>query len=222
MAKSTPDPFRGEHPLGAAGSLTGSWRPTCHRLLATLKSLARETCESLEWRKRLIKMPASTCEVYRQAMARLPELLHRTLIAARLAARRRFRRAVSARFHEPACSPATISDPVLGLLHRRRRHQAESRHRGRRSRHGRHRPGGDERERCDLLRGGAAVFSRLCGHVARRSRAARADRLGGRGRVHRERLRVARRRDGDPARSLSAAAITIWRGFAWESSSGGA
>ena len=105
----------------------------------------------------------------RESMARLPRLLHRTYtprvihldggfaglfqldFASRLFARRYTR-------------------PGAGLLHRRRRHQAQGRHAVRPARHGRHRPGGHERQRRPLLRGRAAVFPRLRGHVARRSR----------------------------------------------------
>ena len=48
-----------------------------------------------------------------------------------------------------------------------------------------------------------------------------ADRLGRRRRLHRKRLRSARRRDGHLARPLSAAAITTWPVFASAWSSGG-
>ncbi len=74
--------------------------------------------------------------------------------------------------------------------------------RGRQSQHGGHRPGGHERQRRPLLRGRAAVLSRLRGHAQGRSGPAGADRRGHHRRLHPGRLRPAGRRDGHPARPL--------------------
>ena len=62
-------------------------------------------------------------------------------------------------------------DPVLVVHHRRRRHQAEGRHRSRHARHGRHRPGRHVRQRPGRAGRRAAVLPRLLRHrQARRGR----------------------------------------------------
>ena len=74
-----------------------------------------------------------------------------------------------------------------GLRHRRRRHEAQARHRRGEARHGGHRPGGDERQRRPHLRRRAALLPRLPRHRPARRGPGRAG--GGR---HRRGLRAGR------------------------------
>ena len=140
-------------------------------------------------------------DVYEESMARLPRLMRRTHSPRVLPHDGGFAGLFQLDFAERAVRPEL---PRAGarLLHRRRRHEAEGRPARRPARHGRHRPGGDVRERRPLLRGRAAVFPRLRGDVARRSGAAGSDRPRHQRRLRRERHGPARRRDGDHARPL--------------------
>ena len=57
--------------------------------------------------------------------------------------------------------PDALQGAAAGVVHRRRRHQAEARVPDRAARHGRHRPGRDERQRHGRLRRRAAALPRL-------------------------------------------------------------
>ncbi len=140
-------------------------------------------------------------EVYRQSMARLPRLLHRTYQPPGDQARWGLCRPVSARFCQRAVRPA-LRKPRAGIVYRRRGDEAEGGPKAGRPRHGGDRPGGDERQRRPVLRGRAAVFPRLCGDVARRSDAAGTDRRGDFGRLRRSRFGPAGGRNGHHARPL--------------------
>ena len=115
-------------------------------------------------------------------------LAKRTMREGVLEGHRRFRRAVR--------DQQEVQGAGAGVRHRRRRHQAQARVRAEPPRHGRHRPGRDERQRHPGAGRRAAVLPRLL----RLRQARRADR-DRRGRRHRQglragRLRADRRRNG--------------------------
>ena len=75
------------------------------------------------------------------------------------------------RLRRPVRAAGALQGAAAGVVHRRRRHQAEAGVPDRPSRHRRHRPGRDERERHDRLRRGAAAVPRLLrvGQAGRRA-----------------------------------------------------
>ena len=106
-------------------------------------------------------------DIYRQSMARLPRA-GKNVHPPGSSPGRWFRRPVPARFQQPPLRPQLRRSRV-GVLYRRGGHEAESG-----MRHGRphdrgHRPGGHERQRRPVLRGGAAVLPRLRGDAQGRS-----------------------------------------------------
>ena len=98
--------------------------------------------------------------------------------------------------------PGRYKEPLLGLVHRRRGHQAEAGVPDRPARHRRDRPGRDERERHGRLRRRAAVLPRLLRLGEAGGRRRRAGDRRHRRRLPGGRLRAARRRDGGAARVL--------------------
>ena len=186
---------------------------------AVARSSPQPPIPSPTWQKQPTKTPASTWTSIAESMARLPRLLRRTHSPRVLPAEGGFAGLFQLDFPDGLFA-RQVPGSGARLRHRRRRHEAEGRPAGRRAQHGRHRPGGDVRERRALLRGRAAVLSRLRGDGERRSAAAGGDRHGHQRRLRGERHGARRRRDGDHARHVPAAAITTWPAFASASSSG--
>ena len=126
-------------------------------------------------------------EVYRQSMARLPRLLHRTYSPRVIKLDGGFAGLFQLDFASPLFA-RRYENPVLVSCTDGVGTKLKVASSWGPARHGRHRPGGDERQRRLVLRGRAAVLPGLRGHVARRSGAAGADRRGDFGRLHRGRF----------------------------------
>ena len=140
-------------------------------------------------------------DVYAESMARLPRLLRRTHSPRVLPAEGGFAGLFQLDFADGLFA-RQVPGPGARFRHRRRGHKLKVAQRAGRAQHGRHRPGGDVRERRAVLRGRAAVLSRLRGDGAGRPGAAGADRLGHQRRLRRERHGAHRRRDGHHARHV--------------------
>ena len=102
----------------------------------------------------------------------------------------------------PVRSAQALQGTGAGERHRRRRHQAQAGLRMEHARHGRHRPGRDERERRAGARRRAAVLPRLLRLRQARHRHRRAGDRRHRPRLRIERLRPHRRRDRRNARHV--------------------
>ena len=121
-------------------------------------------------------------ELYREAMSRLPQLMHRTFSPRVIALDGGFAGLFRLDFAKRPVRPE-LPRAGAGRLHRRGGHEAQGGRSRRQARDRGHRPGGHERQRRALLRGRAAVLPRLRRHAEGRSGPAGADRRGRHGRL---------------------------------------
>ena len=142
-------------------------------------------------------------DVYAESMARLPRLLRRTHSPRVLPAEGGFAGLFQLDF-TGGLFARQYQGSGAGLRDGRRRHEAESRPAGRRAPYGRHRPGGDVRQRRAVLRRGAAVLPRLRGDGKDDPQLLEADRARHQRRLRGERHGAHRRRDGHHARHVPA------------------